>query len=655
MHYCFSLTHTLRHASSIATLLACANLAANCLAALPSIQGRKLFYADGQPFQIRAIDYSPVPIGLTRPVNDAQIHTVPIMQRDGPLLAELGANTLRIYGALNCDTGGNAVTILSADFVREAARQGMWIVAGTQIDPATDFGNATIRNKIIAAHMAFAHQFKAEPNILMWAPGNEVNFFAPNNQLANWNSLLNAIAAAIKTEQGGGSGPGFGPYVCGITNFANRDGSIGVAPQSAVPNVDIWSCNVFNGPTYGALFAEVEARSTKPFWVAECGIDSYDNTNHVENETTQALFVRSLWREIETRSDIACGAAIGFWLDEWWKAGSPSTHDTAGAAFGHAPDNFTNEEWLGITRPSVNPGAGPDLLQKKAAWFAIRDVWAKGSPAGFSGIAPFEAKFDAFTETNFTYNNYGGFHFGIYGTEAGAQDFRVSVGVTTGASAQAGDSALRATGSLPKGASFTYFSVIFTLFPASHLAGHDFTSFDKIRFDARLGAADAYARFNLRLEDSEGSAEYNNKEVQLPVLTTTFQHVEIPLSSFITGGGQLVNLAKLAQIVVNARTDQPPAGNYKLDLIIDNLEIVKTAPTITQPTIQLRTVPLPGGLIERRLSFPFAGPNQTPWVDVSDDLISWQTLGSTSFIDGWAVDRTNNLLKRFYRYRAVGP
>ena len=209
---------------------------------------------------------------------------------------------------------------------------------GTDIDANTDFGNAAIRSQIVAAHVNFVHTFKSEPNILMRAPGNEINFFAPNNQLANWNSLLNAIAQAIKTEQGGGSGPGFGPYVCGITNFANHDGSIGVAPQSSVPQVDIWAVNVFNGPTYGGLFAEVEARCTKPFWVAECGIDSYSNTAQVEDEAMQALFVRSLWREIETRSDIACGAALGFWLDEWWKAGLPAQHDTAGAAFGHAPD-----------------------------------------------------------------------------------------------------------------------------------------------------------------------------------------------------------------------------------------------------------------------------------------------------------------------------
>lgn len=639
-----------------AILFASAILAANSHADLPTIQGRKLVYAGGQPFQIRAIDYSPTPIGLTRPANDTLIHTVPIIQRDGPMLAELGTNTLRIYGGMRCDATGSAVTTLSEDFVREAARQGMWIVAGTHIDPATDFGNASIRSQIVAAHVAFVHRFKAEPNILMWAPGNEVNFFAPTSQLANWNSLLNAVAQAIKTEQGGGSGPGFGPYVCGITNFANRDGSIGVAPQSSVPAVDIWAANIFNGPTYGALFAEVEARSTKPFWVAECGIDSYDNTGAAEDESTQAIFVRSLWREIETRSDIACGAALGFWVDEWWKAaGSPSQHDPGGSAFGHAPDNFVNEEYLGITRPSVNPGGGPDLLQKKAAWFAIRDVWAKGSPAGFSGVAPFEARFDAYDDQRFTYNNYSGFHFGIYGTEAGAQDYRVTVGVVApGASGQSGDAAFRATGSLPKGASFTYFSTIFTLFPAGQPAGRDFTSFDTIRFNARIGAADAHTRFNLRLEDSEGSAEFNNKEIPLSVLTTSFQQIEIPLSSFVTGGGQLVNLAKLKQIVVNARTDMPPAGNYKLDLIIDNLEIVKTSPTVTGPTMQFSAVPLPGGLIERRMQFPLVGPNQTPWVDSTHDLANWQPLAGTTFTDGWAIDRTN-LPLRFYRFRVVTP
>ncbi len=622
---------------------------------LPSITGRHLLNSDGSWFQLRGFAYSPTPIGESPEEGTVTTYSdARLIARDGPIMAEAGANTIRIFGTLRIEKNGIWEIGTTSAFIREAAEHGLWIVMGSFIDPDTDFTDPALRQTIVDAHIELVRQFKGEPNILMWAPGNELNFFT--DQLSDWYSLQNEIAMAIKAEQGGASGPEFGPYVCGITNVINKDGSPGIAPQDEVPAVDIWAVNVFRGPTMGTLFQQVESMTSKPFWIAETGIDSLNNGTMVQDERAQALFAKALWAEIENHCHLVFGGNLGFYSDEFWKTGNPVTQEAAGMQFGEGPDNFTNEEHLGVMRIEKVEGE-IDKVTKKEAWFAIRDGWSRTCPCPIlSPPLPFEANFDAATHTGATANNFAGFNFAIYG--GSFPDFRDDAAVSISADAPgstgvAGDLALHATGTLAAGSTSTFFSIIITLFPPTvSPAGIDVTGFDTLRFDIKIGSPSAHHQFDVRLEDSDLADEFLNKELPLPDLTVNWQTVEFALADFITGGGPLVDLNRLAQIVFDASIPALQPIEYELDLLIDNVEILKTSREIVPLEITIGNTSLPGGRSERILTYPL-DPSQAHTVEYDDDLTAdpgYQPLPGAPHDRGCAQDR-ENLSQRFYRMK----
>jgi hypothetical protein len=215
-----------------------------------------------------------------------------------------------------------------------------------------------------------------------------------------------------------------------------------------------------------------------------------------------------------------------------------------------------------------------DAVTPKYAYSIVQETWS--SPCSCvrpEGTVPPKADFNAGTS-----NNYAGFSAGIYGggNPAFQSDWRVAVSNgATGVSSSAGDRALRVTGDLAPGADYTYFGVIVTLFPDWALKkGLDLTGLGVLSFDVRLGSASAFAKWAVRLEDANGNEEFNNKRILLPTLTTSYQHVEIPLAQFTAGGGQVVDLREVCQIVF---ISEIPGGSqpsrYELNLLIDNLEI----------------------------------------------------------------------------------
>ena len=100
-----------------------------------------------------------------------------------------------------------------------------------------------------------------------------------------------------------------------------------------LPHVDVWGFNVYRGASFGSLFSEWAARSEKPMWLSEYGVDSYSSVVRSENQTKQAEEVGGLAAEIvsnaATTGGVCCGGAIFSWADEWWKyhSGEADVHD----------------------------------------------------------------------------------------------------------------------------------------------------------------------------------------------------------------------------------------------------------------------------------------------------------------------------------------
>ena len=238
--------------------------------------------ANGNPFLIKGVIYSPVPIGddpdTMPPYGD---YFTPeysnIYNRDLPLLRQMGANTLRLW-----TWDGKAD---HHDFLDAAYNNGanpIYIIAGYRINPDSDIdpqSPGNIRQQLKADFRAMVATHKNHPAILMWAIGNDLNDASMyGGNLANLFSLINEMAAEAHAEEGNS----YHPVTTALTD-SNLVATIS-AYDAAVPSLDVWGANVYRGNTFGTLFADFKAVSSKPLVILEYGMDAFDNINADEYE-----------------------------------------------------------------------------------------------------------------------------------------------------------------------------------------------------------------------------------------------------------------------------------------------------------------------------------------------------------------------------------
>jgi hypothetical protein len=254
------------------------------------------------------------------------------------------------------------------------------------LDPSRDISDPTTRETIKGEFTQMVAIHKSHPAVLMWAIGNELNapwMFGDSDDLF---SLIEEMARAAHAEEGDNHHPVTMPLadVDLISTITNRD------PE--VPNLDVWSVQVYRGSSFGSLLGDYAAASDKPLIITEYGIDAYDDENKDEYESLgtpyQATYAESLWNEIVANSDVCSGASIMAYSDEWWKGkqgqtdsrhpdcpeADPNLHSACGYASGAHPDGYANEEWWGIVRTADN-GVNPDVVQPRAAYYALQSLW----------------------------------------------------------------------------------------------------------------------------------------------------------------------------------------------------------------------------------------------------------------------------------------
>jgi hypothetical protein len=341
---------------------------------------------DGEPFIIKGVGYAPTPIGddpeTSPPYGDYfTTNYSAVYSRDLPLLREMGANTIRLWGwKFDAD---------HSDFLDAAFNNGvrpMYVVAPYWLDASLDISDPSIRQAIKAEFTQMVAIHKDHPAILMWVIGNELNapwMFGDSDDLF---SLIDEMAQAAHEEEGDSYHPVTTPLadINMISTIASRD------PE--VPNLDVWSVQAYRGASFGSLFSDYAGVSDKPLVITEYGIDAYDDEGADEYENMgipyQALYAESLWYEIEAHSDICSGGSIMAYSDEWWKGRhghsdsnhpncpdfDPAFHSPCGYPSGAHPDGYSNEEWWGIMR-TVDGGAGLDVMQPRSVYRTLQALW----------------------------------------------------------------------------------------------------------------------------------------------------------------------------------------------------------------------------------------------------------------------------------------
>lgn len=342
------------------------------------VQDRQIL-VDNKTFVMRGIGYSPVPIGVdpevTLPYGDYFTSDFSaIYDRDLPFLSQMEANTIRLWGWNN--------NLDHTDFLNKAFNKGIYVIVTFWMAP-NRYPDISSQNARAAIKADFKHMVasnKDNPAILMWAIGNELNAnWMYGNHLDDLFSLINEMSLEAHQEEGATAHPVTTPLV--DIDLVDTIGKY----DKVVENLDVWSVQVYRGNSFGSLFSDYANVSSKPLAITEYGIDAYDNRTQKEyensNNSYQAVYAESLWKEIEANSDICSGGCIMEYSDEWWKGrnGTPTDmdpyyHSTSGYPNDAHPDDYANEEWWGIMR-TVKNGSNPDIMQPRAVYYSLQSLW----------------------------------------------------------------------------------------------------------------------------------------------------------------------------------------------------------------------------------------------------------------------------------------
>jgi len=97
--------------------------------------------------------------------------------------------------------------------------------------------------------------------------------------------------------------------------------------DASLDYVDIWGHNNYIRYGYHSYFCYYDRISAKPLVMTEFGVDACGPGLQWENQHVQAEWVTHEWEQVR---DNCIGGTIMEYCDEWWKCGSPSTHDLCG-------------------------------------------------------------------------------------------------------------------------------------------------------------------------------------------------------------------------------------------------------------------------------------------------------------------------------------
>jgi uncharacterized protein (TIGR03437 family) len=332
------------------------------------IRGSRL-YLDGSPFLIRGVAYSPTPIGQT--AGALLDVSACLYNRDFPLVARAGANTLRLYARLRAD---------DAAFWPALQASKLYVLAGFPLDPyydpaatlspATEAGRA-LRARIVLDFNNYAAQFQGQQRLIALVFGNEVavnygqKFSGPAR---DFYTLAQEAALAVRGT---------------LVTTAVADTA--VPGDADLPDLAFWSVNLLRGTSFAGAFEELRQKTAKPVLVAEFGVDAWDAASQSEAADAQAGALRSLTTELARETSrfdsTVLGGVWSSWTDEWWKGGAdPARHGADGTAASGFPDGVRNPGWFGLWGVTTTGLPGLDTLRPRPALAALAAAWGGTLP-----------------------------------------------------------------------------------------------------------------------------------------------------------------------------------------------------------------------------------------------------------------------------------
>ena len=335
----------------------------------------------GEPYQIKGVCYQPTPIGQ----KDEYPDSISIYERDFPVLADIGCNTIRTWG------------IPGMNLMNMAREYGLKIIAGFRMDPGRNYADPVVRQEVRQEFTSMVNAYKDLPALLMWAIGDEYNHYGRDiNKLRYYYSLADELAEIAY----GIEGEDYHPVILINGHLFNLGLSETACDDLQLSFIDGWGCNIYTDTfnpinwcgderDFFDLYAEM---SSKPLLISAYGADAYFITDpwklqgH-EDESAQADWIYNNTIEIMNAPQHCLGGLLMEYSDEWWRAtdyGQPwNSHDAIGhltSDWGHIlPDDYWNGEYFGIVQiaPDGTWSApdGVDDIKRRAVCDILKDIF----------------------------------------------------------------------------------------------------------------------------------------------------------------------------------------------------------------------------------------------------------------------------------------
>jgi hypothetical protein len=337
---------------------------------LVTIRHGKLF-VDGQPFNVRGVNYNPTPIG-----SDTIDPGAP--RYDVPRIAALGANTLGTYNLGRAEWGKwSDVTsgeIFYDTLVIVAEALNLRIVVGYLSNHTIDWTDRARVARVTAQYQRLVLRARNRPSTLMYLIGNEVFEKLPSDvqreAYAMWIGEMVTWTHASDPQH---------PVV-----YADSGTLPGLRwLRSDAPTLDIYGVNnyAFTTPeTLSTMLAQQgRAWPGKPIFLHEWGTDSWRVEKRVTDERAQGARLKELAEAIDTVYGDPIHPLIGSlyfaYSDEWrfvgpWTTQDPDPGWTCTSCF----DGQANEDYWGLTRAVAINGAAARPL--KAAFRTLQGLWS---------------------------------------------------------------------------------------------------------------------------------------------------------------------------------------------------------------------------------------------------------------------------------------
>ena len=354
---------------------------------------------NGEDYYIKGVVWSYTPRGQNFTYNlfgqsDDQIRK--ILDYDFGLMADMGVNTIRSFTTIP----PRWVTYIYREHGIMSVINPLMGRYGYNVDgkwiPFTDYSDPRTREVLRQDMKEFVRQYKDVPGVLMFAFGNESNYGL------SWSSF------EIEDLPVGEQNEAKARYLYSLFNDVIEDGK-SIAPEhlftivngdiqyidliaELMPSLDLLGSNVYRGPSFTSLWADVEEKLDLPVVFFEFGSDAFNARTFREDQESQALILKDQWHEMYNKAygngeeGSSIGAFIFEWRDEWWKylqIENLETQDNNASWSNQAylfdwadGKNNMNEEWFGIVALGPTNSEGVSTARPRMAYDVMQEIFA---------------------------------------------------------------------------------------------------------------------------------------------------------------------------------------------------------------------------------------------------------------------------------------